>query len=92
MNYRHLPLACGDCGEIPEQIMEVGFTQDHQLVIHWWCGKCNRVVYLAKPLVDCWRECPREQESLDYRLEELQKHIQDEDARFLKSLGVEPTA
>ena len=57
MSYRHIPLTC-QCGESPSRIEEVGFTDDHQIVIHWWCQKCQRVVYASKRLVECWLECP----------------------------------
>lgn len=97
MNYRHLLLRC-DCGEIPERIAEVGFTEDHQLVIHWWCTRCERVVYITKPLTDCWRDCPGPDRSLDHTLaawgaagKESAAGLESEgalDAKFLRSIGV----
>jgi hypothetical protein len=92
MNYRHLPLRC-HCGEIPDRIAEVGFTDDHCLVIHWWCTQCQKVVYVAKSLTDCWRECPSPDYSLDKVLSVLPKPsgdvYQEEDAEFLRSIGVQ---
>jgi hypothetical protein len=89
MNYRHLSLRCR-CGEIPETIAEVGFTDDHQLVVHWWCSQCHRVVYAAKPLTECWRECPSSETSLDRILPQWSPDCyQKEDAEFLRSIGVQ---
>jgi hypothetical protein len=89
MNYRHLALYC-HCGEIPDRIAEVGFTDDHNLVIHWWCTQCQKVVYVAKSLTDCWRACPSPNHSLDHLLPKLipDAHL-DEDAQFLRSIGVQ---
>lgn len=90
MNYRHLALRC-HCGEIPDRIAEVGFTDDHNLVIHWWCAKCQKVVYVTKPLTDCWRECPSPDYSLDNVLPAAAAaadSYHDQDAEFLRSIGV----
>ena len=89
MNYRHLSLHC-HCGEIPDRIAEVGFTDDHNLVIHWWCTKCQKVVYVAKSLTDCWRECPSPSASLDRALPKLNcDAYEQQDAEFLRSIGVQ---
>jgi hypothetical protein len=73
MSYRHLSLSCA-CGQTPDRIVEVGFTDHHELVIHWWCSVCNRVVCVSRPLTECWKDCP-EPEIVD-------------DARFLQRIGV----
>ena len=57
MGYRPLSLLCR-CGRAPASIDEVGLGDEHQLVIHWWCDECQRVVYASRPLLDCWRDCP----------------------------------
>jgi hypothetical protein len=89
MNYRHLSLHC-QCGEIPDRIAEVGFTDDHNLVIHWWCPQCQKVVYVAKSLTDCWRECPSPSASLDRALPKLNRDAyEQQDAEFLRSIGVQ---
>jgi hypothetical protein len=88
MNYRHLPLQCA-CGEVPEHISEVGFTDDHQLAIHWWCTRCKRLVHTCKSLVECWRACPGAENSLETRLDNL-PGCEEEDSRFLRSIGVRP--
>ncbi len=88
MNYRHLSLHC-HCGEIPDRIAEVGFTDDHNLVIHWWCTQCQKVVFVAKSLTECWRHCPSVNHSLDIVLPKLDLDaMADEDADFLRSIGV----
>lgn len=88
MNYRHMPLSC-QCGEVPDHIYEVGFSDDHQLVIHWWCSRCRRVVYASKPLSDCWRECPQPDELLETRLRALETlGLASSDESFLRSVGV----
>jgi hypothetical protein len=89
MNYRHLSLHC-HCGEIPDRLAEVGFTEDHQMMIHWWCTRCKKVVYLAKPLTDCWRECPGPDHSLETVLPKMMDGaFLGEDAEFLRSIGVQ---
>ena len=89
MNYRHLSLHC-QCGEVPDSLAEVGFTDDHSLVIHWWCNKCQKVVYVAKALTDCWRECPSPDHSLDRVLPGLSADsYEEQDADFLRSIGVQ---
>ena len=89
MNYRHLSLRC-HCGEVPERIAEVGFSEDHSLVIHWWCTQCQKVVYVTKPLTDCWRECPSSEHSLDRVLPKADPDgLLEQDADFLRSCGVQ---
>jgi hypothetical protein len=87
MNYQYLALRC-HCGEVPENLAEVGFTGDHQLVIHWWCPECKKVVYIAKSLVECWQECPASDEPLDVALQQWQNSQQIKDDEFLHSIGV----
>jgi hypothetical protein len=77
MSYRHFSLSCR-CGQPPARIEEVGVTDDHELVIHWWCEDCRKVVWASKSLSDCWRECPKTDERPDF------------DAEFLHSIGVRP--
>ena len=89
MNYRHLSLHC-QCGQVPKHIAEVGLTDDHCLVIHWWCAQCQKVVYMTRSLTDCWRECPSPSYALDRVLPQLDDDVhQDRDAEFLRSIGVE---
>ena len=81
MSYRHLPLTC-ECGQIPARILEVGFTAEHELVIHYWCSHCKRVVLVSKPLTQCWKECPKT------IAEEPAPDVASQDAKFLQSIGV----
>lgn len=87
MGYRHLSLCC-KCGEAPTRIDEVGLTDDHELVIHWWCEGCKRVVYASKSLSDCWRECP-EPKPRPY-IPELAVET-GFDTKFLQSIGIRST-
>jgi hypothetical protein len=79
MDYRALPLECY-CGQVPDQILEVGVTSDQHLVIHYWCAACNRVIFKSRTLAECRDFCPAPQESPDIAAAE--------DARFLESLGI----
>lgn len=85
MGYRHISLSC-KCGQTPTRIDEVGLTDDHELVIHWWCEECKRVVYASKSLADCWQDCPKPPAAAPDPLE--QKLEQCFDAKFLQSIGI----
>jgi hypothetical protein len=80
MNYRPIPLSCY-CGEAPDRILEVGFTSDRHMVIHFWCSSCSRVLFLSRTLDECEAACPppdkaaRSREAAD-------------DTRFLQSIGI----
>jgi hypothetical protein len=88
MDYRPLLLRC-QCGEMPSRIDEIGFSASHQLVIHWWCGSCFKLVYTAMPLTDCWQACPRPEAVPEPVPQPVTvPHDEDSDARFLRSLGV----
>jgi len=78
MNYRAMPLECY-CGEAPDQILEVGFTSDHHMVVHYWCSSCNRVVFLSRTLEECRELCPQPDVDITAAAE---------DARFLATLGI----
>jgi len=86
MSYRHLRLAC-ECGEVPDRILEVGFTADHEMVIHFWCSACHRSVYLSKSLSECWRDCP-EPEAVPQLRAAHAAETSAADAKFLQSLGI----
>ncbi len=75
-----MPLTCF-CGEVPDRILEVGFTCDHHMVIHFWCSSCKRVLFNSKPLDECVAECP-EPDAADALV------TAESDARFLESLGI----
>jgi hypothetical protein len=81
MSYRALPLACY-CGERPDRILEVGFTSDQKMVIHYWCSSCSRVLFISKELAECSRECPAPD------TEDALPQAAADDARFLHSMGI----
>ena len=88
MGYRHLSLCC-KCGQAPTRIDEVGLTDDHELVIHWWCEECKRVVYASKSLAECWQDCPTPETAVEPERAAAQSSARSGyDDRFLKSLGI----
>jgi hypothetical protein len=88
MRYQALSVRC-ECGRLPLRITEIGFTSDHQLVIHWWCSECKKMVYALKPLAECWKQCPA-QDTLETMLVKADVRQSFDDSRFLRSLGVQP--
>jgi hypothetical protein len=86
MRYETLQLNC-ECGQHTTRIREVGFTADHQLVLHWRCLACKKYVYVVKALSDCWRECPQGSEEGNAPASN-ESAIHEHDLRFLRSLGV----
>ena len=86
MNYQTLLLPC-KCGRPTSRFREVGFTADHQLVLHWRCTKCKRHAYVLMPLADCWRDCPNH-EDLEGKTEVGPEVISETDERFLHNLGI----
>ena len=80
MGYRAMQFACY-CGKAPDRILEVGFTSERNMVVHFWCSSCSRVLFVSQPLEACVQACP---------LPDAQAEMQSaaEDARFLQSLGI----
>ena len=81
MSYRPLPLTCY-CGEAPDRILEVGFTSDRHMVVHFWCSACSRVLFFSRTLEECERECPAPDNH------EARFNHDANDALFLQSLGI----
>jgi hypothetical protein len=81
MSYTALPLACY-CGERPDRILEVGFTSDRNMVIHYWCSACSRVLFVSKALTECMQDCPPPQS------EDALPQAASDDVRFLQSMGI----
>jgi hypothetical protein len=81
MSYRPLPLSCY-CGEVPDRILEVGFTSEHHMVVHYWCSSCSRVLFVTKTLDECADACPPRDAS-DNPFDHA-----SEDAQFLQSIGI----
>ena len=80
MGYRAMQFACR-CGQPPDRILEIGFTSEAQLVVHFWCSNCQRVFYMSQALDECRLECPPPDAEADSR-------SAAEDARFLRSIGI----
>ncbi len=89
MDYQALSLRC-QCGETPSRIEEVGLSAAHELVIHWWCDGCKRVVYTTMPLTDCWGACPIPDKPGTGEPAVLVRTVNEpsSDADFLRSIGV----
>jgi hypothetical protein len=64
--YRQIPMRCS-CGQVSGSILDVGLMQGHQLVVHWWCEQCRKMVSASRSLADCWRDCPDGEFALDIR-------------------------
>ncbi|HUK19691.1 MAG TPA: hypothetical protein VLW65_24890 [Bryobacteraceae bacterium] len=75
MSYRHFSLTCR-CGQAPSRIEEVGITDDRELVVHWWCDECSKIVYASKSLAECWKDAPPLEEDPNF------------DENFLARLGI----
>lgn len=80
MEYRAMQLDCY-CGTAPERILEVGFTSERNMVVHYWCASCNRVLFKSHSLEECLVACPAADT-------EAQVQSAADDARFLESLGI----
>lgn len=86
MTYRTLTVQC-HCGRQSASIKEVGFTSDHQLVLHWRCPECKTYVYGLKPLSECFDICPPEAAE-ETKASHSEQTIEEMDAQFLQALGV----
>jgi len=56
----------------------VGVTDDHELVIHWWCDRCQKLVYASKTMAECWQAVPAPSPG----------EMADYDKRFLERIGI----
>jgi hypothetical protein len=75
-----MQLACY-CGQVPERILEVGFTSNRHVVVHFWCSACSRVLFRSHSLDECEKACPPSDQ-------EAERRSAAEDARFLNSIGI----
>ena len=87
MKFRPFGLRC-ECGLVPARIKQVGLSAEHQLVIHWWCLRCRKAVYVVKDLAECWDEspAPEEPEEIPARCPGIDRRQGDEG--FLHSMGI----
>ena len=90
MTYLTLSLEC-ECGRSAASVQEIGFTNDHQLILRWRCTRCKKHAYVLKPLEECWKECPAESaahDGLETKIERTEHETQLSDAEFLQAIGV----
>ena len=88
MTYLTLSLEC-ECGRSATSVQEVGFTNDHQLILRWRCTRCKKHAYVLKPLEECWKECPEESgEAVEANVQGGHEEIPQSDAEFLQAIGV----
>lgn len=88
MGYRHLSISCR-CGLAPSRIDEVGITDDREIVVHWWCEECQRVVYAAKSVDTCWPNAAPAAALVAAKGEIPESALQRAyDAQFLQKLGI----
>ena len=87
MQYRALSFSC-ECGQAPLRITQVDLTEDHQLLIRWWCAGCKKMVFATKPLAECCKDYPTTASNGIMIIEGGELDPGSEDARFLQSLGV----
>ena len=80
MGYRAMHLACY-CGQAPDRILEVGFTSEGNLVVHYWCSSCSRVLFTSLTQEECMSFVPPPDA-------ETEKRNSEADAEFLQSLGI----
>jgi hypothetical protein len=80
MDYRAMQFAC-HCGQTPDRILEIGFTSERHMVVHFWCAACSRVLFISQPLDECAHLCPPPDT-------EGETESASEDARFLQSIGI----
>jgi hypothetical protein len=74
---------------MPARIKQVGLSPEHQLVIHWWCMRCRKAMYVVKDLSECWEESPSQEELEASSPEVPAGHDRPQgDERFLHSMGI----
>jgi len=75
-----MQFAC-PCGQAPDRILVVGFTSEGNLVVHYWCNACKRVLFDSKTPEECAAVRP----PADV---EAEKRSAQADASFLQSIGI----
>jgi hypothetical protein len=87
MRFRPFALSC-ECGLVPARIKQVGLTADHQLVIHWWCLRCRKAIYVVKDLSLCVAKNCGAEDAEGWAEVETPAPAPGGDARFLASMGI----
>ncbi len=86
ITYRPLPLRC-QCGCERARIVDVGITPEHELVIRYWCSRCQKDAYIVRGLSDCWRDC--EPDAAPAAEDAQPKSVtRPDDADFLRRMGI----
>ena len=87
MKFRPFPLIC-ECGLTPARIKQVGLSAGHQLVIHWWCLRCRKAIYVVKDLRQCLLESAGAEDP-DACVEiPTEAPVPGGDAKFLERMGI----
>ena len=87
MKYRKLSVTC-ECGRTASKVKWVGCYEDNKILIGWYCTRWGRTVTAARPLADCWRDCPMEDPLKTEVPVSVPAESTREDEKFLHSLGV----
>src|SRR5947208_3380723 len=89
MKFQPFSLRC-ECGMLPARIKQVGLSPEHQLVIHWWCMRCRKAMYVVKDLAECWEESPSHAELAASVSPEIPcaHNRRQQDEGFLHSMGI----
>ena len=87
MKFRPFSLEC-ECGLAPAKIKQVGLSAEHQLVIHWWCPRCRKAIYVVKDLSDCWLESPSPDQADEVAESPAGPERYRTDEAFLRSMGI----
>ena len=87
MKFQPFSLCC-ECGLMPARIKQVGLSEDHQLVIHWWCLRCRKAIYVVKDLEQCLSEHAEGEQDSWSEVVARTTAGGGEDDRFLASMGI----
>jgi hypothetical protein len=87
MKFRPFSLCC-ECGLMPARIKQVGLAADGQLVIHWWCLRCRKAIYVVKDLRQCLEESTGAEDRGGCVETPAEASAPGGDARFLGRMGI----
>ena len=73
---------------MPARIKQVGLSADHQLVIHWWCLRCRKAIYVVKDLRQCWEESGGAEDLAGCGEISAEAFAPGGDARLLENMGI----
>jgi len=87
MKFRPFALSC-ECGVTPTRIKQVGLSANRQLVIHWWCLRCRKSIYVVRDLRQCWEESAGAEDLDGDAGISTEASVPGGDAQFLQSMGI----